>query len=344
MSVASLRNLVGDLMTRPEQEGVTLAVLVALEGRVLAEAWGRHPATTFAPARLVSPDDTLISWSMAKSITHALVGIAVEEGLVPLDRPAAVPEWRGTPAEAITLLDLLEMRSGLAFVEDYVDGEGSDCIHMLFSGDGARGVDDMGAYAASRPVLHPPGTAWSYSSGTTNIITRLLGDAVAGGDVATVGPRRRSEAMTTFVRERLFGPAGMSSASARFDASGTFIGSSFVYATAADFLRFGEVYRRDGVAADGRRVVPAGWRDHARTFVAHDADGAGPGGFDYGRHWWMWPRLPGSLAAHGYQGQFTLVVPDTGVTLVHLGVTDVAVAPGLVERLEGIVSVASEML
>jgi len=344
MSTAPLTTLVGDLMARPAHEGATLALVAAVGGRIVVEAYGQHPESPFAPARVVSADDTLISWSMAKSVTHALVGIAVADGLLELDSPAAVPEWRGTAAEPITLLDLLEMRSGLAFVEDYVDGETSDCIHMLFSGDDARGVSDMGAYAATRSVLHPPGSSWSYSSGTTNIICRLLGDALAGGDVATVGAERRRGAMEEFMTGRLLGPVGMSTASARFDATGTFIGSSFLYATARDYLRFGELYRLDGVTAEGGRVLPEGWRDHARSFVAHDPEGAGPAGFDYGRHWWMWPQVPGSMAAQGYQGQFTLVVPEWELTLVHLGVTDVSAAPVLVDRLEAIARTAAGML
>lgn len=344
MSTTHLEGLVDDLVSRPVGEGLTLAFVVAVDGRVISEAYGEHPATPFTPARAVSADDTLISWSMAKSITHALVGIAVDDGLLDLDRPAAVPEWRGTEAESITLSDLLEMRSGLSFVEDYVDGEASDCIHMLFSGDEARGVHDMGAYAASRPLVDTPGESWSYSSGTTNIVCRILGDAVAGGDVAAIGPARRRAAMESFMMDRLLIPTGMHTATARFDGSGTFIGSSFLYATARDFLRFGELYRCDGLAEDGGRVLPAGWRDHARTAIAHDPDGAGPEGFDYGRHWWIWPDIPGSMAAQGYQGQFVLVVPEWGLTLVHLGITDVGVAPVLVERLGRIARTAAGML
>ena len=344
MSGADLARLVDDLVHRPSPEGTTLGVLVSVDGEVVAEAFGRRPDTVFGPGGAVTPTDTLISWSMAKSITHSLVGIAVEDGLLDLAAPAPVPEWRGTPAEHITLLDLLEMRSGLAFVEDYVDGSTSDCIHMLFSGEEARGVDDMGAYAATRPLVHRPGTVWSYSSGTTNIVCRLLGDAIAGGDVASVGAERRRASMERFMQGRLFGPAEMPSATARFDATGTFIGSSFVYADIRDFWRFGELYRLDGVSVAGRRVLPSGWRDHARTVIAHDPDGAGPAGFDYGRHWWSWPDLPGSMAAQGYQGQFILVLPEHGVTLVHLGITDVGVAPALVSRLGDIARTAAGML
>ena len=126
-------------------------------------------------------------WSMAKSITHAAVGILVGDGLLDVDAPAAVPEWRGTDKEAITLLDLLEMRPGLRFVEDYVDAGVSQRLEMLF-GDGSddhavtRRARDHAAYAAALPLDHPPGTVWNYSSGTTNIICGILGTIVGGGE------------------------------------------------------------------------------------------------------------------------------------------------------------------
>ena len=113
----------------------------------------------------------------------------------------------------------------------------------------------MAAYAAALPLTRRPGSTWNYSSGTTNIICRIIGDVIGGG----------REGMETFLHDRLFEPAGMHSAIPKFDTSGTFVGSSYVYATARDFAKFGELYRNDGVA-DGRRVLPAGWRDHARAY------------------------------------------------------------------------------
>ena len=106
----------------------------------------------------------------------------------------------------------------------------------------------------------------------------------------------------------------MTSAIPKFDPAGTFIGSSYVYATARDFAKFGELYLRDGIAPDGSRILPEGWVDHARTWSASDDDG-----FDYGRHWWLWPDLPGAFGCHGYEGQYTVVVPDRELVIVHLG-------------------------
>jgi len=303
----SIDGRIDDVFSRPPELGVSLAMVVMIDGEVVAERYGVQPATPFGPAADVTPDTALISWSTAKSMTHAAVGLLVADGLLDLSAPARVPEWEGTEKAAITLLDLLEMRPGLRFVEDYVDGEVSHCLPMLF-GEGAH---DMAAYAAALPLDHAPGSVWNYSSGTTNIICRLIGDVLGG-----------QQAVEQFLRARLFEPAGMPSAQPRFDEVGTWVGSSFVYATARDFARFGELYRNDGVSVTGERVLPSGWVDHGRTWVAHDAEGVGRHGFDFGRHWWMWPEFPGSIAAHGYEGQYVLVVPDRRATVVHLGKTE----------------------
>jgi CubicO group peptidase (beta-lactamase class C family) len=312
------------IFDRPAEHGISLAMVVVHRGEVVAERYGTRPATDLGPAVDLDSESTLISWSMAKSITHAAIGLLVGDGRIDLDGPAAVPEWQGTPKEQIRIIDLLEMRPGLEFIEDYIDGDVSHCIAMLF-GEGAA---DHAAYAAALPVINAPGGSWNYSSGTTNILARIIGDVVGGGRDDT----------ERFLAERLFGPIGMTSAIPKFDDAGTFVGSSYVYATARDFARFGELYRNDGVTADDARVLPIGWADHARTFVAHDPTDDIDFGFDYGRHWWMWPQYPGSLAAHGYEGQFVVVVPDRELTVVHLGKTESGVRHHLVRRLDALIA------
>ncbi len=329
-----------EIFDRPSDQGVSLALMVLRNGEVIHERYGRQPDTAFGPGGPVDDSTSLISWSMAKSITHALVGLAVGDGILDRSEPVRLIEWQNDGRAAITLDHLLQMRSGLSFVEEYVDGDSSDTIEMLFSGPEHRGVPDMGAFAASRPSVAEAGSVFNYSSGTTNIICRLLGDRLAGGSVDVVGSEARRAAFEDFARERLFQPLDMASATMRFDATGTFIGSSFVYATLRDFARFGEFYRLDGMSPSGECLLPVGWRDTARLALSHDPDGAGPHGFDYGRHWWIWPDFPGSMAAHGYQGQFILVLPEAGITMVHLGLTDVAAAPALVAGLGRLVAAA----
>jgi CubicO group peptidase (beta-lactamase class C family) len=295
----TISGMADELFSPDALHGLSLALLVVHRGEVIFERYGSQPDSIFGPGGPITAGSTLISWSMAKSITHAAVGLLVGDGRLQLDRPAPIESWRGTPKEAITLQDLLDMRPGLEWVEDYVDDSVSHCIEMLFG----AGKDDMAAYAAALPMTQRPGSTWNYSSGTTNIVCKIIGDAVGGGRAG----------MESFLHTRLFEPVGMHSAVPKFDTAGSFVGSSYVYATARDFATFGALYLHDGVSG-GRRVLPEGWRDHARTYVASDEDG-----FDYGSHWWMWRDQPGSLACHGYEGQYCVVVPDKDLVVVHLG-------------------------
>jgi CubicO group peptidase (beta-lactamase class C family) len=281
--------------SQPPELGETHAIVVVQGGEIVAEQYGPD----------VGPETTLISWSMAKSITHALVGLLVRDGKIDVAAPASVPRWQGTddPRAAITLDQLLHMRSGLAFVEDYVETHAaSNVIDMLFG----EGADDVAAYAESCPLEHEPGALWSYSSGTTNIVSALAGRSIGGGE----------DGMRAYLERELFAPTGMRSAIPRFDAAGTFVGSSYVYATARDFARFGELYLHDGVC-DGARVLPEGWVDHARTVTSPPAPPEEVHG--YGAHWWIWDDDLDTFGAHGYEGQYTLVVPPLDLVVVRLG-------------------------
>lgn len=323
---ANVHGLADELFDRPVDEGLSLALVVLQHGEMVVERYGVRPGNLFHPeAQTVTAETPLISWSTAKSMVHATIGVLVGDGrLDPLD-PAAVPAWAGTDKASITVLDLLEMRSGLTFVEDYVDGDTSHAIDMLFGG----GAGDMAAYAAGLALADPPGTVWNYSSGTTNILCRIIGDLLSGPDAS---PERREADARSFLDQRLFGPLGMTDADPRFDPAGTWIGSSYVYAPARQFARFGELYLRDGCVGD-ERVLPAGWVDHARTTIAVDDQT----GFGYGRHWWTWPDQPDSVAAHGYEGQYVIVLPERDAVVVHLGTTDAAVRAHLVARMRRLV-------
>ena len=282
---ARVASMVGDHL----ETDITLAVVVQHRGDVVAEAY----------ADGVTAGTTLISWSMAKSITHALVGIAQMDGLLDVRATTGIAHWQNDDRKHITLQHLLEMRSGLAWIEDYVEGNESDVIEMLFG----AGKDDHAAYAINQQLSSTPGSEWYYSSGTTNIVSRLLGDAL--GDKTHA-----------FIQTRLFDAIGMSSATAQFDAAGTFVGSSYVYATARDFAKFGELYLRDGMCGT-KRILPVGWVNHARAQTVID-DETGQG---YGAHWWTQPAEPRSLVASGYEGQQILVLPERDLVIVRLGKT-----------------------
>jgi len=242
---------------------------------------------------------------------HAVVGLLVGDGLLDLHAPAGVAEWADPddPRHAITVHQMLAMRDGLDFVEDYVDERISDVIEMLFG----SGKDDMAHFAADRPLAAPPGTRFNYSSGTSNIISSVVAGVVGHG-----------EGYEEYLRARLFAPIGMHSAAPELDPTGTWVASSYVRATARDFARFGLLYLRDGTW-DGARLLPAGWVDYGRTVQSVDPED-GP----YGAHWWgVAGDTLGTFRASGYEGQSITVCPAHDLVVVRLGKTAAAYYPDL---------------
>ncbi len=278
----------------------TRAALVVHRGRIVAERYAEgFDAATALPG-----------WSMTKSAMAALVGIRVGQGALELHAPAPVPEWRGAgdPRGAITLDQLLRMSSGLEFGEA-TDESDADLVTMLFD----RG--DTAAYAAAKPLAHPPDSRWHYSSGTANIVSRIVRQSFEGDQAAYF----------RFPREALFDRIGMRSAVIEPDASGTFVASSFMFATARDWARFGLLFLKGGVW-EGERILPEGWVEYSATPTPRAPRGC------YGAQWWLnagdpddpadrrWPDLPtDAFAAGGYGGQEVVVIPSRDLVLVRLG-------------------------
>jgi CubicO group peptidase (beta-lactamase class C family) len=276
------------------------AVLVVQGGDVVVERYG-----TLATGESVGPDTPLRSWSMAKSMLHAAIGILVGDGRLRVEDAAPVAEWAEDARATITIEDLLAMRDGLDFVEDYVDDRASDVIEMLFG----AGQHDVAAYATSRPPAATPGTRFNYSSGTSNVLSSIVAGVVGRGD--------RYEA---FLRDRLFGPLAMTSARPGLDAAGTWVASSYVSATARDFARFGQLYLHDG-----EDLLPDGWVAHGTRQRSVDEDS----GSGYGAHWWLPPGGDGVFEARGYEGQSITVAPAEDLVVVRLGRTPAERNPAL---------------
>ena len=284
----------------PERAKNTRAVVVVVGGRVVAERY----------ADGFDAETSLTGWSMTKSWTNALVGRLVALGRVDLHDPVAVPEWvEGDARREITLDHLLRMSSGLEFEESYSNLVG-DAVQMLFVGR------DSGGFALRRELAGPPDSRWSYSSGTTNLITRVLRQSFD-----------TDEAYLSFPRRELFEPLGMTSAIMELDPSGTFVGSSFGWATARDWARFGQLYLQDGVW-NGERLLPEGWVQYTGTPTP-----AAPKG-RYGAHFWLNAGQPGDpsdrpmpkaptdlLMASGFSGQHIVVAPSKNAVVVRLGLS-----------------------
>ncbi|KPJ91839.1 MAG: hypothetical protein AMJ53_10630 [Gammaproteobacteria bacterium SG8_11] len=281
-----------------DQQRRTRAVVILHEGKVVAERYasGFDKNTPFN------------GWSMTKSVINALVGILVKQGKLNLQQFAPVAAWQSPndPRRKITLGHLLHMTSGLQFDEEY--GPLSDVTKMLTR------VGDTAAFAANKKLVAEPGSHWSYSSGTTNIISRIIRDSVG------------EDAYWDYPYKVLFGPLGMHSAVIEPDASGTFIGSSFMYATARDWAKFGQLYLQDG-EWNGERILPKNWVAYTTTPVSQAPQGI------YGSHFWL--QLPDVFrssnktyalpkdAFHmaGHEGQLITIIPSYKLVIVRLGLT-----------------------
>jgi CubicO group peptidase (beta-lactamase class C family) len=304
VDVSRLRKAIDAAFSEPDPDRPrrTRAIVVVYKDRIIAERYVEG----------FSHETSLIGWSMTKSVINALTGILVREGKLAIHDQALLPEWRkpGDPRSDISLDQLLRMTSGLEFVEDY-ENPLKDVVFMLF------GTGDMGAYAANKPLEAKPDKRWHYSSGNTNIIARIIRNAIGGTDADYFA----------FPRRALFDRIGMHSAIIEPDARGTIVGSSFMYATARDWARFGLLYLQDGVW-EGERILPEGWVDYSVTPTSQSPEG------QYGVHFWLQvpsafksgasPPLslpPDMYTAAGHEGQFVTVIPSRRLVVVRLGLS-----------------------
>jgi CubicO group peptidase (beta-lactamase class C family) len=273
----------------------TQGVVVVHDGAIVAE-W-------YAPG--AGEDSWAASWSMAKSVTSALVGIAIGEGLIPgVDTPMTTwfPEWEGTDRAAITLRDVLQMSTGLDWVEDYHPGEGdrSDVVQM------ALGERDQLAYAAGRPALAAAGSVWSYSSGDTMLLSAVI-------------HRATGMPADEYARRKLFDPVGMEEVEWWRDGRGHTLTYCCLDTTSRGFARFGLLYEQYG-AWDGRQVVPRSW-------VAESLRPAPRSGGTYGYQWWLAPPdgqpetglPPDTYSARGLDDQYIYVIPSLDLVVVRSG-------------------------
>ncbi|MGB5748253.1 MAG: serine hydrolase [Desulfobacterales bacterium] len=285
----------------PEKPRKTRAVVVIYDGQLIAER--------YAPG--FDKEMPLLGWSMSKTVTNALVGILVRQNRLDIMKPAPVPEWQneGDARKKITIDQLLRMSSGLKFGEVYLPLY--DVTYMLY------GSHDFAAYAAARPLETEPDTKWYYSSGTANIVARIVRQAI----------EKEDDYYYRFIYDELFDKIGMYSALIEPDSSGTFVGSSYTFATPRDWARFGLLYLQDGVW-QGERMFPEGWVKYTTTPTPKAPRG------EYGAHTWLnagsasdpedrrWPGAPrDAFAALGFQEQKVIVIPSRKLVLVRFGAT-----------------------
>jgi CubicO group peptidase (beta-lactamase class C family) len=282
----------------PAKPIYTNAVVVVYDGKIIAEK--------YAPG--FDRNSMMMGWSMTKSIGNAYISLLVKDGKLNIDDPAPVAEWQHDERKAITINDLLHASSGLKWSESYFMP--TSTFHNMFIRS-----DDKGAYAASMKLEHTPGSFFQYSSGSSNILSRIVRQKM-GDDL-----------YYRYLYENLFYKIGMLSPVIEPDASGTYVMSSYCYATARDWARFGLLYLQDGIW-NGERILPEGWVKYTKTPAP-----AAPLQ-QYGAQWWLnvgdpkdashveYPGLPNeSVMAEGFERQLVLLVPSKKLVVVRLGIT-----------------------
>ncbi len=307
----------------PEGPRLTKAVVIVHNGRIIAER--------YAPGYGV--ETPILGWSATKSVTNALVGILAREGKVSVMEPAPVAAWAvpTDPHHRISIDNLLRMTSGLEFGQSLTQNWKTafdPTAQMVFA------TPDMAAVAERAPVGSAPGAIWRYSNGNTMLLSRIVRNAV-GGDAASV---------LRFVHTELFDKLGMTRPTLEFDAVGTPLGATHMWAPARDWARLGMLYLNDGVVG-GVRILPAGWVDYSARLTA------GSEAIGYGAGFWtnrgnqaaaglQRPHMPrDSFMAQGSLGQYVIIIPSAQLVIVRMGISR---TPG--EDIEGVDRLTAEAM
>ena len=244
-----------------------------------------------------SATDRWTSFSVAKSFTSTLVGAAIRDGAIrSLDDPITryIPALAGSGYDGVTVEQLLTMRSGVRWNEDYTNPQ-SDVA--LFNSQRPEGdVDAVTAYMRRLPCAHAPGTRWNYNTGETNLIGVLV-------------ERATGQRLSAYAQEKIWGPAGMEADGAwLYNEGGREISGCCLSLRLRDYARFGQF------AMEGARgVVPDGWFDRA----GRSQTGIGRPGFGYGYQWWT--QDDGSFAGQGIFGQGIFIDPARQLVIATIG-------------------------
>jgi CubicO group peptidase (beta-lactamase class C family) len=294
----TLQSLTDALIAQDNSAGLdTRALLVVHEGNIVAESY----------AQGATADTPLLGWSMAKSLTAVMIGNLEYRGLLNADAAAGFEQWQNDNRRDITIKQLLTMTDGLDFSEAYNPGD--DATAMLFT------EPSSSDYALARSLAEQPGSHFNYSSGTANILSRLHFETTGGTLAASMQDYRTHIAVPLSFQHSVF----------ETDASGVFMGSSYLYASARDWARLGQMMLNNGVL-NGVRLVSEQW------VVQSVQPNNSLNSQAYGYQWWLnsngsgtavrWPELPvDAYAAQGNRQQFIMIIPSTNTVIVRLGWT-----------------------
>ena len=291
----ALEQLLQQLLAADNDAGLnTRALLVAHRSAIVAEAYGQGADATTA----------LLGWSMAKSLTAIMLANLEYRGLLSLNAAPGFEQWREDERSRIRISDMLTMTDGLAFSEEYNPGD--DATAMLFT------EPSSSDFVLSKPALHTPGSRFNYSSGTANLLARIYFERLGGS-------QNNYEDYMANIHQ----PLAFQNAVFEVDASGVFMGSSYLYASARDWARIGQLMLNGGTI-NRQRIVREDWVSRATTPNTSENERA------YGYQWWLnrgneelrWADIPGdAYAAQGNRQQYLMVIPSLDLVIVRLGWT-----------------------
>ena len=284
-AVANAFDKPGDTVKR------TRAVVVIYKNQIIAEKY----------AKGFTKDTKLLGWSMTKSIASAVLGVLEKQGKINVNQTNLFPEWENDERSKITLNNLLQMNSGLEWTEDY--NNISDVTKMLFL------AEDMTKIQLEKPLKSKPNESWNYSSGTTNLLSRFIRNQF-----------KTHQEYLDFWYAELIDKIGMSSMVIETDVSGNYIASSYGWATARDWAKFGLLYLNEG-NWNGAQILNKSWVDYTKI-PTNTSNGR------YGAQFWLnaggvYPNVPKDLfSCNGYQGQHIFIIPSKDVVIVKFGLTE----------------------
>ena len=266
----------------------TRTILVIYKDQIIAEKYKKG----------FNKNSLILGWSMAKSITSAVVGVLEKKGKLNLDQTNLFDEWKNDDRKKITLRNLLNMNSGLEWEEDY--GKICDVTQMLFLDD------NMSTRQKNKQFVGKPNETWNYSSGTSNLLSDFIKQQFSS-----------QQAYADFWYTELIDKIGMQSMLIEADYSGNYIGSSYAWATTRDWAKFGLLYLHNG-NWNGEQILNKSWVDFTRK-PTNTSKG------EYGGHFWLnaggiYPDAPKDLySCNGYQGQRVFIIPSKDLVIIRTG-------------------------
>ncbi|SHL64562.1 serine hydrolase domain-containing protein [Flavobacterium chilense] len=273
------------------KEKRTRAVVVLYKDKLIAEKYD----TGF------NKDSKILGWSMTKSITSSAFGVLAKQRKIDIYKPAPIAEWKNDERKIITINDLLHMNSGLEWEENY--STICDATQMLFQSE------DMGKVQMDKPAKYKPDTHWYYSSGTTNLLSRILRSQF-----------KTQQEYLDFWYSAVIDKIGMNSMIVEQDMSGIFVGSSYAWATPRDWSKFGLLYLHKG-NWNGEQILDESW-------VKYTSTPTNTSGGKYGAQFWLnaggkFPDVPRDMFyCSGYQGQMVAIIPSLDMVIVRMGLKE----------------------